>query len=179
MGLDVYAYKNIKEVSDPKVREVDDLHQIYQGYFPHQAGNLAEGSYYSAEETGCHVGIGYIGYSHFREWLAKVAGYEKKEIPKPEFGDDDYENKSYFHRNPHIGRVYEGEYGDGSPFIEMIAFSDCEGFVCAEICKKLYVDFENSLESAKSEGNENFLKKYKEFMGVFKAASENGFVKYT
>lgn len=178
MGLDVVAYKNISKVEDPKVSETEDLIQIYHGHFSYQAGELGDGDYYDAEDCQHFVGIGYGGYSRFREELARIAGYDPKPIDKPDYGDPEYDSKSYFHRCPHIHRAYEGEYGDGSPFIELIAFSDCEGYICAEVSKKLHGDFKAHLDNAEKGLDEHFFGVYKKFMSAFEYVSGNGFVRY-
>jgi hypothetical protein len=176
MGLDVRAVKNAKQVEDPRVSEVDDLDQICHGHFPKQAGNLGDGDYYDGEETEWFFNMSYGNYGAFREMLAEVAGYEKTATEKPEPGADDFENKLYFYNRPHIATAWKAEEG---PFIELIQFSDCEGYICAEICQKLYKDFSQFLPAVEAAWNFAQVDKYKDLMAAFEFGAKNGYVKFT
>lgn len=182
MGLYVRAYKNIKLINDPKVSEVDELMKPYGGSFKEQLGELVEGKYYDYEDDNWFCRIGYGGYGNFRDELAKLGGWQKRDIPKPDFSDPDYNNKDYYHRYPYVADLYmqEGDSVEGN-FVEVIIFSDCEGFFDTKHCKKLLTDFETHLDKAKEMWADNpaYLKFYNGLLDAFKFGSENGAVEYT
>lgn len=182
MGLDISAYKNVKkvDVSELDEYEREDLCKIFCNGFKDQYSSLEVGAFYDGEnEHFCRIGYG--GYSLFRERLAEIGGWGKHIVPNPDCSDSDYDNQSYYHRFPHIADIYhqEGDTVDG-PFVEIIIFSDCEGFIDAIHCKKLYEDFCKFEEVAKVRLKDelNFMNFYKSMKEAFKFGSENGFVNY-
>ena len=181
MGLDVQAFRNVIKIDDPKVSEADDLCKIYHGHFPEQCGDLEDGDYYDGESQWfCRLSYG--SYSRFRDLLAKIGGWPKHETPKPEYSDPDYMNKNYFYRCPYVASLYHtGKDSVEGPFVEILIFSDCEGFICAEICKKLFKDFEKFKPNAEEEFKDSplFMEFYNGMMDAFLYGSQNGFVRYT
>ena len=182
MGLDVRALKNIKIVEDPKVSDADDLLHAYEGQFKDQFGSLVDGAYYDFEDEKWFCRIGYGGYSNFRNELAKLGGWSKRIIEKPDYSDPDFMNKNYFYNNPYVADIYmqEGDTVDGN-FVEIIVFSDCEGLIDTDNCKKLLADFESHLEKAKElwANNELYVELYTGLLNAFRFGSENGLVQFT
>lgn len=181
MGLDVYGYRNVKQVVNPGVDDIDELTQLYFGSYSYQGGDLVDGGYYDYESCDSSFSMGYGRYSGFRQEIAIIAGYEKVESIKPHYSDDDYETKSYYYRFPYIAYIYVNDFDYGDlPFLEMIAFSDAEGVICSKVCKKLYDDFVEYQDKAKEHfsDNEAYLKKYMDLMECFKCGSNDGFVIY-
>lgn len=182
MGLDIRALKNIKIVEDPKVSEADDLLHAYEGQFKDQFGSLVDDAYYDCEDEEWFCRIGYSGFGHFRNELAKLGGWNEKITEKPDFSDPDYSNKDYFHRYPYVADIY-GRGGDTieGNFVEVICFSDCEGLIDTDNCKKLLADFESHLDKAKElwADNERYLEFYTGLMNAFRFGSENGLVEFT
>ena len=182
MGLDVRAFKNVKLISDPKISETEDLTQVYRGHFVEQFGDLKDGGYYDSEDDRWFCRIGYGRYSYFRNELAKVGGWPEYKVDKPDYSDPDYENKSYYNRYPNLAAIYNQPGNEVSgPFVEVICFSDCEGFICADICKKLYQDFVEHQAKADELLKEipDFLKMYNGLRDAFQFGANNGFVQYT
>ena len=177
MGLDVLAVARAYRVEDPTLSQMDDLIRIRHGEFPMQAGDLVDDGYYDCVSCDDFLSMGYGRYGYLRELIAEVAGYEKQDIPEPHYSHPNYHDLSYYYRNPHIATIYINEIEEG-PFIEMINFSDCEGVICSEVSKKLYKDFDNYLKIAEEKLDEYYLQKYKDLMGAFKYASDDGFVRY-
>ena len=181
MGLDVRAYKNIVKVEDPRVSEIDDLCKVYHGFFPEQCGSLEDGAYYKGESKWfCRLSYG--SYSHFRESLAEIGGWPKMKVEKPHHSDPDFLNKDFLFRFPHAASVWNSDSEDvKGNFVELIMFSDCEGFICSDVCKKLYKDFKAHEKEAENMFSDNsyFAKFYKGLMDAFAYASKNGFVQYT
>lgn len=64
------------------------------------------------------------------------------------------------------------------PFYELIFFSDCEGTIGYEICKKLYGDFVE-FDKISSMQDENFYNTYSKFKEAFRVASDNGVVVFS
>lgn len=182
MGLDIGAYKNVRkvDVSELDDDEYEDMQQVFCNGFKEQYSGLEVGSYYDGEyEWFCRISYG--AYSLFRDRLAEIGGWNKHLVDKPHFSDNNYENKNYFHRFPHIAGVYNtgNETVDG-PFVEIIIFSDCEGFIDSKNCKKLYDDFCKYEDKAKEVLHEEdrFLKFYLDLKESFKYGSQSGFVWY-
>jgi hypothetical protein len=182
MGLDVRAFKNVKLVSDPRVSEADDLTRVNHGAFVEQCGDLEDGGYYDCEQEGWFCRMGYGHYGRFRNELAKLGGWPEFKVMMPGYNDPDYENKSYYHRYPNVAAIYNSD-GDevNGPFVEVICFSDCGGFICADFCKKLFQDFVDHQEVANElfKDNPDYLDMYNGLRAAFKFGSNNGFVQYT
>ncbi len=176
MGLDVYAYKNAELVDAESLSEDDkeELHHVFDNGFTDHLCALVDGEYYKAEETDAHYRRSYGSYSAFREVLAKLAGYKPLIIKKPSYSDDDYLDKSYFYNHPRVAQVNTLKQG---PFFELIYFSDCEGYIGTEYCKKLAQDFAEFAGKA-DELEDHDRTSYFQLKQVFEAASENGFAKF-
>lgn len=172
MGLDVYAVTKYNIVENPTVDEADDLCQIYQpeGFESHLCG-LIDGSHFDMVECDGDYSIGYGGHSQFREFLAEIAGYKKAETIMPDYSDDDFMNKSYAHRFPHITGMYEQDVEFTDDFVAIIHFSDCEGVIGNDYCKTLDDAFDKHMSKA---SGSNFEKKYKEMAECVKAAANSG-----
>ena len=114
MGLDITSYSNLKKGKETR-------ESIYIGKGPtHVARHeYTEGWYEPTLETeGHHFRAGsYGGYNQFRAHLcAAIHGVECEEF----WTNEDYE---------------------GTPFYELIDFSDCEGVIGVEESKKLHYEF--------------------------------------
>ena len=182
MGLDVRALKNVKLVGDPRVSEADDLTRVYHGHFGEQCGELVDGGYYDCGDEQWFCRMSYRRYNYFRNELAKVGGWPEFKIEKPEYSDPDYENKSFYYRHPNVASIWNHDGSDVSgPFVEIICFSDCEGFICADTCKKLHLDFVEHQEKADEllKDNPGCMDMYNGLRDAFEFGSAGGFVQYT
>lgn len=182
MGLDVSAYKNIELVttSDEEGEENDDLIYLHVGDFKEQAGDLVSG-YYSYSESDHFCRMGYGNYSNFRNELAKLGGWNKRELNKPDYYDPDFHNKNYYYNYPYVADIYMQDSDEVfGNFVEVICFSDCEGVIDSKTCDKLLKDFENKLAEAEImwEDNPQYLKFYKGLMEAFRFGADKGVVIY-
>lgn len=178
MGLDISAYKGVKVIDNPPTNEygeVEDYDKIFHGHFPTQAGNLVDGSYYECEDSEHFFSRSYGGYGMFRNTLAWVAGYPKYEIEKPSFRDPEYNEKDFAYRFPYS---YSAWNQDNGAFKELICFSDCEGYICSEVCKKLYNDFVEHKDKAEEMLDDRDYKGYLSLMNAFEYAMDDGYVRF-
>jgi len=65
----------------------------------------------------------------------------------------------------------------GRPFVELIHFSDCEGFMGPKTCAKLSADFVNNQKRADA-ADEYFRAKYADWRKAFAIASDGGAVDF-
>jgi hypothetical protein len=182
MGPGIKAVKNATLVDDPRLSEIDDLIMVYHGDFPKQCGDLKDQSYYKHDEEEWFCSMSYGRYNYFRNELAKIGGWPEVKTEKPTLDDPDYEEKSFLHRNPNIAGVYKGDDNARNwPFIEVIVFSDCEGFICTDVCKKLHQDFVTHQAKADELLKEkpDWLEMYNGMKNAFKFGSSEGFVQFT
>lgn len=181
MGLDVTACKNVKLIIEPKISEADELIQVYHGHFGEQCGELQDGSYYNCEEEDWFCGMSYGSYSHFRNELAKIGGWPEYKVSKPSYDDVDYEDKRFCYDFPNVASILNHDSDEvHGAFVEVINFSDCEGFICSEFCKKLHKDFLDHQGVANEilADNSSYLKMYNGLRDAFEFGSHAGFVQY-
>lgn len=159
MGLDITAYETLKlvratnEISD---EEIDDgsLVHLYLAGFPVQADGMAEGLYEASSATHGFRAGSYGGYNRWRYNLAKLVNTTDEAV----------------WANPQPG-----------PFVELINFSDAEGFIGPKTCAKLTGDFAEWKDRAVRFPDEHegwFLRIYSSFHEAFELASKNGCVKF-
>lgn len=182
MGLDVVVYKNVKfienveEYDDENCRLIlkngdvinEDDFEIFDlnEYFPLHSEGLSKyvytfdtdnGNYYSF-----HAGS-YSGYGEWRNWLAKMAGYEKSESGR-------YDETAW----------NSDQTGD---FVELINFSDCDGSINKVFCEKLYQDFVRNKDRIEAQLSDDrfsqyYFTTYMNFLQAFDDARENGIVSF-
>jgi len=179
MGLDITYVRQAKlldaiadenhEPIDPTTREPIECDEYERPYvnpdFPGRADDVVDRAFYSAAEScGFNAG-GYGGYGHWRNTLAKLAGYE---------GVVDADRFSPGTIN-HCRACWDGAQG---PFSELINFSDCEGTIGAAVSAKLARDFAEFQAKADAHPDERFRTKYAEWRAAFECASDSGFVRF-
>jgi hypothetical protein len=175
MGLDVTAYKQITKLDavfdasgepiNPTTREPygDYFHAVVNHDFPGREEGLDDGAVYSyADAMGGWSG-GYGRYNHWRDDLAKLAGYPLGTYKQ--FGQD------------HPSYCAECWAGAKGPFSELINFTDCDGVIGPVVAAKLAKDFAEFDERAKAMG-EDFYERYAEWRAVFEFAADNGAVDF-
>jgi hypothetical protein len=160
MGLDITAYSQLKDTGRPFDWDVDEGNAYIPGNHPDFAARCVEFTPGNAFEYKvsyrAHIGL-YIAYGHWREKLAKLAGY-----------------------SPVVGRPRP--YSEGAwtstegPFWELIDFTDCDGVLGTAVCQKLAEDFANYETSARRLGDEDFLYTYLQFKAAVEFASDGGAV---
>jgi len=173
MGLDINAYKKIdfnsfkdraKMTEDDLDSAYDEMLYLYPEYEPYnQSDDIKEGFYDINERDFSFRAGSYSGYNNFRTTLCECFfGFA------PEIIWDNPEN--YKNKN----------------FVELIIFSDCEGFIGNKTSKKLFDDFYNNkdtfFEYLKNDNLlPNFMKdsyknNYNNWMKSFEIASDGGVV---
>jgi len=166
MGLDVVAYSGIEKVDPTKYGEIDfDTDDIWElcdehGWFipstqcfSEHCEGVEDVPYTSEGEMSFRAGS-YGGYNQWRNKLAEFAGYDSAED------------------------VWEMEHPWGKPFVELINFSDCEGVIGPDLCKKLAQDFTShraeALKYAIESDDDWFMETYDEFMDALTFAGDHG-----
>lgn len=165
MGLDITAYKNVVLVdtlSDTEEYE-DKYGDDWQKYdyvhryqdFPDRLPPIQVGGVYTFEDRFSFRAGSYSGYSEWREQLSLMAlGIEPRVI---------WNNYAKF---------------AGQPFAELIHFSDAEGHLGSEVCKKLLKDFEVFQAKADQHEDEWFREKYRDWRKAFEFAANNGYIDF-
>ncbi len=76
-------------------------------------------------------------------------------------------------------QVWEADKGSlaGRPFVELIDFSDCEGFIGPKTCAKLSADFAKNQDKA-NKSDRRFRDMYANWHKAFAIASEGGAVRF-
>lgn len=183
MGLSISGYSKVKliEVStsdniECKYEWMED-NNIESGVvpylncdFPSHCTGLEDGVY-TYEDCVDGGRRSYSGWSNFREVLAKNVGYTpitEDEIPS---GWDEYTKRNFL-LNPHQSRAFNVK---GGILYELINFSDCEGVINTEMCKKIYNDLQ-LVDRFKLEDRDQELL-YK-LIQAFEAGSDGGFVTF-
>lgn len=175
MGLDTTWYRGLKKREDVIFDgdgEPTNVDQFFRPYvnseFPGREGGIEHKAIYEYEDAGEGIRRSYSGYNHWREWLAKLAGYPEQEFE--EFGAK---------RKSHAASTWYGPVNNG-PFYELINFSDCEGVIGSEAAAKLAKDFAEWDERAKAAdqvGGMNY-DLYQKWRHSFEQAAQNGAVDF-
>jgi hypothetical protein len=160
MGLDIRVWKNTKLKSDADDGDVgdDEFFVSSDNTTPATLGGERTGIYTGDRAFGFRAGS-YSTYNEFRAVLSRLGlGVVPEAV---------WENPEEF---------------EGQPFIEMINFSDCEGFIGPKTAKKLAADFErfNDKFTDKHDSERWLVEIYRDFAEAFKEAAESdGWVQYT
>lgn len=172
MGLDITAIKNATFVRMHDDGEDDwydeGLYRVRANSdFPGRESPLVADGLYSYTESMRCLGLSYIGYSIWRDRLAKLAGYPAVETEGP------------FHRVEPRHDAGCRDAGAG-PFYELIWFSDCKGSIGTEACKKLLVDFDKWDELASSSCGDVdwFYRVYRKLHDGVRLAADGGFLDF-
>lgn len=191
MGLHITAYKQIKEVEETlceKCIEDDESYctcnsdfsvDFQPAIFKKHLCNLKEDAKYIAEDSETCLSMSYGSYSAFREMLAELADYEDIEKGDDIEGETFIERSYRKHQNAYPKQAIAREYFINNlrkPFLELIFFSDCEGYIGTEYSQKLAEDFEYYAEKAKllKDENEFFYNQYEMFRENIKLAADGG-----
>lgn len=184
MGLDVSAVTNWKQVdiTEEFYQEEDhEYHRVYHNkHFPSHTEELSNVTYYEALDYDGDFHMSYGGYSSFRDFLAKLAGYYHQTPEPTDYSDPEYRNKHYDHMYPHVAGIYKDDSVTmESDFVALIHFSDCEGIISNKWCKLLDAAFDKYLpEVDKLPEDDYYKQKYYDMAECVKAAanSEKGFL---
>ena len=176
MGLDIYAYKQLAKLDvlfdedgepvHPDTRDpIDAYVKVWENPdVPGRAEGLQSGAVYSYADAMDGGSMGYGGYNHWREKLAKVAGYPTKEFAR--WGVKE---------QSHAAAAWAASSG---PFWELILFSDCEGTIGPVVAAKLAKDFAEHDARAKEADDGHFYGAYQLMREAFEFAADNGAVRF-
>lgn len=175
MGLDITAYGKVILVramdvkrysSDKEAQSLADsdghVYLCQDGKRP-QSDGMADGVYaISGPVFGFRAGS-YGGYNDWRNQLAlMMLGMPAEQVWR-------------MCEMPITATKAEAE--KPLPFVELINFSDCEGFIGPKTCAKLSADFANNQKKA-DKGDAWFRQKYADWRKAFAIASEGGAVDF-
>ncbi len=157
MGLDIRAYKNLKDGIELRLSEDDeefedsDFIQLYDNPdFPDSAEGInCKLAYENYDDYFRFRAGSYSGYNHWRHQLAQLAGYLS--------ANDAWDKTS-------------------GPFWELINFSDCEGTIGPVISAKLAKDFADFQKKADAHPDEFFKQSYTNWRNACEMAKDNGAV---
>lgn len=169
------------KVENPDDEDEDGYSASYNGEFQYQLGSLDNKSRYTSSnnsEYNSFCAGSYSGYNQWRRELAVVAGYGSVENV---WSDESFDTTEKFInlRYLKLKKIDDPNFDCKivKPFYELINFSDCEGLIGPEVCKKLYEDFVLFEDKAKEE-DEYFYRKYCDWKEAFRVASYEGFVSF-
>lgn len=155
MGLDVIAYKKLKEVGNSKLNSHDNLvehknewcpgicMEWSETHFPGRGEGIESNKVYTYESKCSFRAGSYSGYNEWRDLLYKFKG--------------------------------------DIAFQELIIFADNEGVIGPVVSKKLYEDFKkykNEAEEYAQTAGDWWLYKYNDWLNAFELASDNGAVEF-
>ena len=167
MGLDIIYYSDLKFVKEdsPENAENDDdsLSFLYKiDGVADRTDGLAPGWYQTTEGGSFRAGS-YSGYNAWRNELARcMLGVSDEQVWK---------------------MASERKTFNKKPFVELINYSDCEGFIGPKTAAKLAQDFSKFENKAKAHQMPNdpdnwFYTQYQKWKTAFEVASNNGAVKF-
>lgn len=160
MSVNVKALAAVERVS--AVPEADDAYNLPKGHrvlvsaepYQDRADGLEDGVYRFYDVFAFEAGS-FEGYGHWREQLATMIGYQIADL---------WNEKT------------------SGPFVELIKFSDSEGFIGPQTAKKLASDFNEwrtkAAEYASKQdigqfNRETFLSRYDNFLKAFEFAAKS------
>lgn len=164
MGLDITAHAKIALAPDAKIEDGEPVaYEVFwiakqvegtERDFPGRTEGLVHGACYTKGERSMDFRAGaYSSYNRWREWLARLAGYEVEEL---------------FDRLPAEG-----------PFVELINFTDCDGVIgptCAGKLAKDFATYQTQAETSKSPPG--YLEFYNKMRAAFELAADGGAVRF-
>lgn len=158
MGLVISAFDGVKLVRAMTVKESNGIETpdgqvyLYQDGDRPQSDGMVDGFYTFADKSRRHDVGPYSSYGFFRDALSRLMLAMSAED------------------------VWSSKRTEG-PFVELINFSDCDGFIGPKTSAKLAVDF--ALHADKTTGAEKgFRREYAAFRRAFDRAALGGAVKF-
>jgi hypothetical protein len=167
MGLDISYYSKIDFASTLE-RDDAEVYLYRNDMVFGQSDGIKNGAYDSYGEYGSFRAGSYSGYNSWRRSLAELVGYDYDQVIESV--------QRSIRRNESLNKVL-GEREEAEvriPFVELLFFSDCEGFIGPNTSAKLAKDFAEWEEKAK--GNDFLYGRYQEWKKAFDTASDGGCV---
>jgi hypothetical protein len=164
-GLDVFAYDNLKIVQSPKLDAngdpVGDKQILFKPVdFPERFAGLEKGKVYRYASVFEFRAGSYSGYTYWRNELAKLAGY--KATPFKLAG------KVELRYDATVWTLKKG------PFWELIDFSDAEGVIGPQSCKRIHADFVQFKDAAARHPDPAFRSSYDTWFKAVTKCANNG-----
>lgn len=166
MGLDCYAYSQIKLIEAVNKEYKDDIYK-YDGEpnttllfanhkdFFRQAPEFVSGAY--TYENSDHERMGsYSSYNWIREELCKAV----------------------LDVTPHAVWNDEGRFKD-EPLFHVICFTDCDGILDAKMCKRLLKEFEDTRPKWSQIPGDYAAPTWTRFMDLLKIGADDGVVEFS
>jgi len=182
MGLDISYSSRLKNIGQLTNSDDDydcEVRVWNESCFEYQLGSLKREHLYDTTPNSQHGSFragSYSGYNQWRNELAIMAGYNGAEEVWHDESFDSY--KSFNIRKDKLDSINGELVEKVKPFYELINFSDAEGVIGPEVSRKLYQDFVEFDEKAKSHMENWFYIKYCEWKEAFKVASDGGAVSF-
>jgi hypothetical protein len=172
MGLDIsYASKvDFENRRDPDDESEDILYLYPNDSLLDQSEGIQSGEYICEGIQDYFRAGSYSGYSSWRRTLANMIGWEIEYL---------WRNvETLVQRNENLNDVLNenDRFSVDIPFIELLHFSDCEGFIGPKTSAKLHEDFLEWDEKAKAVDQGYFYERYQEWTKAFEVASDGGCV---
>ena len=173
MGLDISYASKINFESRSISGEGDNLYLYPNDSLLDQSEGIQSGEYTCEGIQGSFRAGSYSGYSNWRRTLSKMIGWEIEDLW--------LHVGTLVQRNENLNDVLNesDELKVDIPFVELLNFSDCEGFIGPKTSAKLYLDFLEWNEKAKVSDpfkGGYFYETYKEWTKAFEVASDGGCV---
>ena len=172
MGLDISYASKINFESRSISGEGDNLYLYPNDSLLDQSEGIQSGEYTCEGIQGSFRAGSYSGYSSWRRTLAKMIGWEIEDLWQ--------HVETLVQRNENLNDVLNenDRFSVDIPFVELLHFSDCEGFIGPKTSAKLHSDFLEWDENAKNFDSQNsyFYETYQEWTEAFKVASDGGCV---
>ncbi|WP_457417766.1 hypothetical protein [Roseateles sp. P5_E7] len=165
-GLDVTAYEKLTIVPSPKFDKDgepvgENQVKLAPVEFVERFAGLTPGKVYRYQSLFDFRAGSYSGYNHWRNELAKLAGY--KQTPYKSFN-----GKIELRYDATVWSIKKG------PFWELIDFSDAEGVIGPAVCKRVYADFLQYRATAAKHPDEYFRSSYEDWMKAFAMCAKDG-----
>ena len=172
MGLDISYASKINFESRSISGEGDNLYLYPNDSLLDQSEGIQSGEYACEGVQDSFRAGSYSGYGSWRRILAEMIGWEIEDLWRSV--------ETLVQRNENLNDVLNenDRFSVDIPFVELLHFSDCEGFIGPKTSAKLHSDFLEWDENAKNFDSQNsyFYEKYQEWTEAFKVASDGGCV---
>jgi hypothetical protein len=171
MGLDISYYSRIDFYSRKSSDDSNgDVYLYPNDSLLDQSEGIKSGEYICEGIQDSFRAGSYSGYSGWRRNLAKMIGWEIEDL---------WRNvETLVQRNENLNDVLNenDRFSVDIPFVELLHFSDCEGFIGPKTSAKLHEDFLEWDEKAKAVDQGYFYERYQEWTKAFEVASDGGCV---
>lgn len=178
MGLDVTAWERVERVDHegdepPEPGGYDD-HAHLSGDFRERGDDLEPGWYRTGGERHDFRAGSYSGYNWWRAELGALVGTRPEEV---------WEAAKVAHRETGASLEAVPERYRDLPFVELLDFTDCDGYVGPRTSAALAADFAEWAERAEARAGtiangDYWIETYREFRRAFEVAARGGAVRF-